>query len=235
VCFITDWCYETRFLSTNLLRGGRHRHPWRVSSDLTSHRWQYSRCQLLPLTYISVYCILNNLWFRGTLTRSRVRVARLCRADRQASLLVLQTPNKTVGPSSTKDKQCSPLRRTADEGKRGSSLWSEPSAYCIEEGTILPGTDITSNIELSIYASFIKQRGRKTCLVCRQNHQELHFTTWQPLSHVWLSLPSGRSVKWYRFETFMQTVLYCLGERTVVSTQQGKCCGHCWSGYGLCM
>jgi hypothetical protein len=40
VSFVTDRCYETSFLSTNILRKGRCHRPRRVSSVVPAHRWQ---------------------------------------------------------------------------------------------------------------------------------------------------------------------------------------------------
>jgi hypothetical protein len=162
---------------------------------------------------------------RGTFARISVRVAKVWRGDRHVILLVLWTPRRAVVPSRAKGKLCPPFCEAADEARKRSSLWSDPSTHCIGEWTILPGADITSSIVLLIYATFVKQSRRKTCLALGQKYRELHFTTWQPLSYVWSSLLPGRVVKWHRFETFVQTILYCLAERTVVSTQPCKCCG----------
>jgi hypothetical protein len=161
--------------------------------------------------------LICKLLFLGSFARISVLGAVVWRGERHVTLLVLWTSEKAVVPIRAKGKLCSPLCKTAD-GTRKRLIrsicplrrWRDNSAGCIV---------------LLVYANFVKQRGRKTCLALEQKNRELHFTTWQPLSYVWSSLLPRRIVKWHRFKTFVRTMSYCLAEMTVVWTQQCTCCG----------
>jgi hypothetical protein len=152
---------------------------------------------------VSVSRLICKPLFWDSFARISVR-DKVWQGDRHVILLVLWTSKKAVVSSRAQGRLCLPLCGTADGTRKRLSLLSDPSAHCVGEGTILPGADITSNIMLLVYASFVKQRGRKTCLALEQKHRELHFTTWQPLSYVWSSLLPGRIVKWHRFKTFVR-------------------------------